>query len=185
MSTPEEIGVAGCDGFHLTRIRGGDKNAYLTHFTDQEIARNTFAIPFPYTEADADWWLAHCAEQARDPETRFAIREPSGYLIGAIGIVGELPASACEAEFGYWLARSHRGRGLMPRVIDAFADHAFRRLGLRRLYATPFSFNHASHRALEKAGFRRERLMREQYRKDGVYLDAIFYMRLAPAAAHT
>jgi hypothetical protein len=42
-----------------------DKAAYLEHFADPEIAHNLLAIPFPYTEADADWWLdrgkADCA----------------------------------------------------------------------------------------------------------------------------
>ena len=45
------------DGFYLSRIVGADKAAYMEHFTDPEVARNTLAIPFPYTEADADCWL--------------------------------------------------------------------------------------------------------------------------------
>jgi hypothetical protein len=45
------------DGFYLSRIVRADKAAYMEHFTDPEVARNTLAIPFPYTEADADCWL--------------------------------------------------------------------------------------------------------------------------------
>jgi hypothetical protein len=58
----------------------------MEHFTDPEIARNTLAIPFPYTESDAESWLKQCEENACDPEKIFAIREPAGYLVGAIGI---------------------------------------------------------------------------------------------------
>jgi len=29
----------------------------MEHFTYPEVARNKLAIPFPYTEADADCWL--------------------------------------------------------------------------------------------------------------------------------
>jgi len=50
------------------------------------------------------------------PMTNFALRAPSGYLIGAIGVVGALSPDAHSAEFGYWLAQSYRGHGLMPRV---------------------------------------------------------------------
>jgi RimJ/RimL family protein N-acetyltransferase len=125
----------------------------LEHFADPEIANNLLAIPFPYTEADADWWLDRCEQSIGSPITNFALRTPSGYLIGAIGLVGVLSADAHSAEFGYWLAQSYRGRGLMPRVIRTFSDYAFQELRIHRLFATPFSSNLASHRALEKAVF--------------------------------
>jgi [ribosomal protein S5]-alanine N-acetyltransferase len=156
-----------------------DKAAYLEHFADPEIAHNLLAIPFPYTEADADWWLDRCEQSIGSPITNFALRTPSGYLIGAIGLVGVLSADAHSAEFGYWLAQSYRGRGLMPRVIRTFSDYAFQELRIHRLFATPFSSNLASHRALEKAGFQREGLLRHHHLKQGIYLDAIIYGRIS------
>ena len=110
-----------------------DKAAYLEHFADPEIAQNLLAIPFPYTEADADWWLDRCEQSVGSPMTNFALRAPSGYLIGAIGVVGALSPDAHSAEFGYWLAQSYRGHGLMPRVIRTFSDHAFQELRIHRL----------------------------------------------------
>jgi RimJ/RimL family protein N-acetyltransferase len=166
------------DGFYLSAIVRADKTAYLEHFADSEIAQNLLAIPFPYTEADADWWLDRCELSAGSPMTNFALRAPSGYLIGAIGIVGELSTDAHSVEFGYWLAQSYRGRGLMPRVIRTFSNYAFHQLGIHRLFATPFSSNLASHRALEKAGFQREALLRHHHLKKGTYLDAVMYGRI-------
>jgi ribosomal-protein-alanine N-acetyltransferase len=129
------------DEFYLSPIVRTDKAAYLEHFADPEIAHNLLAIPFPYTEADADWWLDRCEQSIGSPMTNFALRTPSGYLIGAIGGVGALSADAHSAEFGYWLAQSYRGRGLMPRVIRTFSDYAFQELRIHRLFATPFSSN--------------------------------------------
>jgi RimJ/RimL family protein N-acetyltransferase len=166
------------DGFYLSPIVRADKAAYLEHFADPEIARNLLAIPFPYTEADADWWLDRC-EQAADPVTNFALRTPSGCLIGAIGLVGELSPNAHSAEFGYWLAQSYRGHGHMPRVICTFCDYAFQQLRLHRLFARPFSSNLASRRVLEKAGFQREGLLRHHHLKHGSYLDAVVYGRIS------
>ena len=171
-------------GYSLSRIRRADKPTYVEHLADPEIARNTLAIPFPYTEAHAEWWVARCEEKACDPEVRFAIREPSGCLVGAIGAVGDLPPGTQLAEFGYWLAKPYRGHGIMPLAIEVFAHHAFTRLGLHRLYATPFNSNPASHRALEKAGFQREGMLRHRYCKDGLYLDAVLYARLSPGVAN-
>jgi ribosomal-protein-alanine N-acetyltransferase len=167
------------DGFYLSPIVRADKAAYLKHFADPEIVKNLLAIPFPYTEADAEWWLDRCEQSADFPMTNLALRAPSDYLIGAIGIVGELSADAHSAEFGYWLAQSYRGHGLMPRAIRTFCDYAFQQLRIHRLFATPFSSNLASHRALEKAGFQREGLLRHHHVKQGTYLDAIIYGRIS------
>ena len=175
----KDIRLEVADGFYLSPIVRADKAAYLEHFADPEIAQNLLAIPFPYTEADADWWLDRCEQSVGSPMTNFALRAPSGYLIGAIGVVGALSPDAHSAEFGYWLAQSYRGQGLMPRVIRTFSDYAFQQLRIHRLFATPFSSNLASHRALEKAGFQREGLLRHHHLKQGIYLDAIIYGRIS------
>lgn len=169
------------DGFFLSRITRGDKEAYLAHFADPEIAANLLFVPFPYTEADADWWLENCERNAREPEVRFGIRDAAGFLIGAIAIGGELPEGADRAEFGYWLAKGWRGRGIMPRAIRVFAGYAHRELGLRCLFATPFTSNPSSHRALEKAGFLRRGDLPAHHRKDGKDIDAVLYESYRPA----
>ena len=125
MNESKSIRLEVTDEFYLSPIVRTDKAAYLEHFADPEIAHNLLAIPFPYTEADADWWLDRCEQSIGSPMTNFALRTPSGDLIGAIGAVGALSAGAHSAEFGYWLAQSYRGRGLMPRVIRTFSDYAF------------------------------------------------------------
>ena len=71
----------------------------------------------------------------------------------------------------------------MPRAISSFSEHAFQRLGVHRLYATPFSFNNASHRSLEKAGFEREGVLRHHHCKHGTYIDAIIYGRISDSTA--
>ena len=181
MNEHQNIRLEVADGFHLSLISRVDKAAYMEHFTDPEIAQNLLTLPFPYTEADADWWLDHCEQTANSQMATFGIREPSGYLIGGIGIVGAWSAGDYKAEFGYWLAKSCRGRGLMPRVIGTFTAYAFGQLRVHRLYATPFSSNVASHRALEKAGFQREGLLRHHHLKQGSHLDAIIYGRISEA----
>lgn len=166
-------------GFYLDRVGRQDKAAYLEHMNDPEIARNLLLPPFPYTESDADWWIARCEEVRRNPEIHFAIRDPRGTLVGSIGATVEWTSNAHRAEIGYWLARAYRGQGVMPAVLRVFSAYAITTLGFHRLIAHPFAFNAASQRALEKAGFQREGRLREHYRKSGVFLDAFVYGLLA------
>lgn len=167
--------IAVTDDVHLSPVTASDKSAYMRHFADPEIARHLLRVPFPYTEADADWWIAHRAEHARDPETHLAVRRADGTLIGGIGFAGEDAVPTAPAEIGYWLASECRGRGLMPRVIRAFAKHAFEGFNLGELSAFPFHWNQASCRALEKAGFTRVGLLPARFRKGDETIDAWDY----------
>lgn len=167
------------DSIYLSPVVRSDKAAYMRHFTDPLIARNLMRVPFPYTDADAEWWLDHRAANARDPETHFAIRRGDGFLVGGIGLVSELVAGAHAAECGYWLAKEHRGQGLMAQILPVFARHAFDRLGLHRLQASIFPFNDASGRALEKAGFTREGTMRHLHRKGDEFIDGVVFSLLS------
>jgi [ribosomal protein S5]-alanine N-acetyltransferase len=144
---------------------------------DPEISRNTLAVPFPYTETHADEWINSREREACSPEKIFAIRRPDGYLIGAIGVARMNTNMPDSMEFGYWLAKPYRRRGIMTRAISAFAVHAFEQLALKHVYAIPFVDNIASQRALEKAGFRRMQMLPRHFLKDGVYLDGIRFER--------
>lgn len=169
-------------GFHLTPIRPTDKAAYLKHFADPVIGRMLLAVPVPYTDADADQWIARRLKSAREREIQFAIREVDGFLVGGIGLVEERSTSIYCGEVGYWLAQEYRGRGLMPRAIRVFADYAFRELQLHKLTATTYPFNPSSSRALEKAGFTLEGRLREHIRSrtGAEYYDALVYGLVSP-----
>lgn len=165
------------DGFHLAPVEASDKASYLKHFADPEIGRMMLSVPVPYTDEDADQWIAHRLRNARKREIQFGIRPVDGSLIGGIGLVEERSTTVYRGEVGYWLAREYRGRGLMPRAIRIFADYAFRELQLHKLTATTYPFNPSSSRALEKAGFTFEGRLREHVRsRNGAeYYDALVY----------
>jgi RimJ/RimL family protein N-acetyltransferase len=165
------------EGFHFAPIKATDKAAYLEHFADPEIGRMMLSVPIPYTEADADQWIAHRLNNSREHEIQFGIRTADDFLIGGIGLVEERSTAVFRGEIGYWLARDYRGRGLMPRAIRVFADYAFRELQLHKLNATTYPFNPSSSRALEKAGFVLEGRLREHVRSrtSDEYFDALVY----------
>lgn len=165
------------DSGHLVSdVSPADKAAYLEHLREKEIYDNTCAIPYPYTEADADAWIRCVGEEAArlGRSLNWAIRRPDGHLIGGIGF---RDVEGGQAELGYWLAKPYWGRGIMTEAVAAVADFGFNELGLKRITARVFHFNAASARVLQKAGFRLEERLRDFYRKDGRVFDGLLYAR--------
>src|ERR1700693_1190952 len=75
------------DQVHLSEFRSSDKPALIQHLNDRDIYDRTLRIPFPYTEADAEAFLARVAkatEQHCQP-AHFAIRNAEDHLIGTCG----------------------------------------------------------------------------------------------------
>lgn len=153
------------DGFVLRRWRDDDLQALLRHADDPQVSRavsNRF--PSPYTREDGLRFLAGEVVDFADPV--FAI-EVDGAAAGGIGAHPGRGERAHGAEFGYWLGRAFWGRGLMTRVVAAFAPWAMRELALHRLYATVLDSNPASARVLLKNGFVEEGVRRCAVLKHG------------------
>jgi RimJ/RimL family protein N-acetyltransferase len=95
------------DQVHLSGFRSSDKPALVQHLHDRDIYDRTLRIPFPYTDATADEWLALVAritEQQGRP-VQFAIRSAGDALIGGCGFSGFQAGKSLLAEVGYWLAK--------------------------------------------------------------------------------
>ncbi|MEP6649679.1 MAG: GNAT family N-acetyltransferase [Lapillicoccus sp.] len=93
-------------------------------------------------------------------------------------------ANRFQAEIGYWLYPTARGRGVLSEVMPAMVDHAFAPvaaggMGLARLYAETDLDNGPSQAVLLRAGFRRWGQDRYAYRNaagdvtDGAYLELL------------
>jgi ribosomal-protein-alanine N-acetyltransferase len=86
-------------------------------------------------------------------------------------------------EVGYWLLRAARGRGLATRAVRLVCAYAFDRLGLERLELLTLPGNAASERVAERAGFRREGLLREYRRSSSGRVDVTAFSLLATGLA--
>src|SRR5580698_7369571 len=95
------------DQIHLSEVRSSDKASIMQHLNDREIYDRTLRIPFPYTEKDADDFLARVAkiDEQQGRPVHFAIRNADGALIGACGFDDFQLGKSHKAEVGYWLAK--------------------------------------------------------------------------------
>ena len=108
-------------------------------------------------------------------------RAGRGQRDGGIGVRTFAGERRIGAEFGYWLGSRHWGRGIMTRVVAAFAPWVMDALELQRLQATVLDFNHASARVLEKNGFVEEGVLRRAVCKRGGVHDLRMFARLRAA----
>ncbi len=136
-----------------------DAQALAAAIADHGILRNLATAPSPFTLSDAEAFLV----QPRDPVLpSFVIiertpREPR--LVGACGL-GRRPSGA--VELGYWIARSHWGRGLATEACAALIGIA-RALRLPALEGSYFIDNPASGRVLDKLGFEATGIVAPRY----------------------
>ena len=80
---------------------------------------------------------------------------------------------------GYWIGERYAGRGLMVDAVRLLVRHAFDTLRLHRIEAACIPDNTRSVRVLEKAGFRREGLLRSYLRINGEWHDHYIYALIA------
>jgi ribosomal-protein-alanine N-acetyltransferase len=170
-------------GFSIDTIKASDRDAYVEHLKEKEIYDFTLAIPYPYTQTHAEWYIDHIEQQTKVRNgipVNFCIRNPQGQLIGGCGYHDLEPGKSHKAEIGYWLSKSYWGKGIMTEVVKYLVNHGFEQFDLARITATVFAHNQRSARVLEKTEFQKEGVLRKHYQKDGKVFDGILYARIHP-----
>lgn len=94
-----------------------------------------------------------------------------GVLVGQLQIFGITWGSLRSGSAGYWIARSHAGRGIMPIALAMLCDHGFGSMGLHRVEVNIRPENHASLRVVAKLGFRDEGVRARYQHIDGEWRD--------------
>ena len=146
-----------------------DVPALVEALQDPEIPRWT-RVPDAYTEEDARAWLALPGE---DPF--LVVDRETGELLGGVGLRG---GEDSVGEIGYWVKREARGRGVAPRAVRLVSEWGLRERGLARISLFTEPENTASQRAAEKAGYRREGVLRSWMELKGRRRDYVMFSLL-------
>lgn len=125
---------------------------------DDDLAGWLDRMPRPYRLEHA---LAYIRGEVLPEETIFAVTDAATERI--LGSIGLTPNPADVVEIGYWIRADARGRGYMTRALVLAAQWAFDDLGAARVQLRADVQNVASCRVAEKAGFRRDGVLRSAY----------------------
>ncbi len=134
----------------LRPIEKADAARFAVLCNDEDIARNTARIPYPYTRQDADVFVDQLIRaRINGDEHAFAVCRNAEIIACA----GALQTDTSTWEIGYWVGADYRRQGVASEAADAITQFAIRALGAETVTAGYFADNPASGRVLEKVGF--------------------------------
>ena len=137
-------------------------------------------LPFPYTKADAEWYINEMRNA--DPAQTFAFAiTADGKVIGSIGIFRQDNIHFRTAELGYYIAEPYWGNGFCTEAVRQACSYVFAHSDIVRIFAEPFAYNIASCRVLEKSGFQLEGTLHSNAVKNGKVLDMKLYALIKEA----
>jgi len=110
-------------------------------------------VPSPYPTDGAKVWITGVlARYAAGTEYSFAVVMATG-VVGVCSLLG-VGGDPRSASLGYWIGRPFWGNGYATEAVSQILRVAFERLDLDRVEASCLALNPASHRVIEKSGFR-------------------------------
>jgi RimJ/RimL family protein N-acetyltransferase len=131
-------------------------------------------LPYPYTVKDAEEYIAAMINSDPDKTFAFAI-VLDNKVIGSIGVFRCENIHNRTAELGYYIGEPYWGKGIMTSAVQQACEYVFAHSDILRIFAEPFSYNIASCRVLEKAGFQFEGLLRKNAFKNEEIVDMKMY----------
>ncbi|KAK3417502.1 hypothetical protein EUGRSUZ_H03446 [Eucalyptus grandis] len=161
----------------LRPLQLSDVDDFMVWATDPDVAR--FCRWEPYTSRDDA--LAYIAGTVLPHPYHRAICL-DGRPVGVVAVErNEVARDACRGELGYVLGSGYWGRGIMTEAVRLAVAEVFggARPELERVEAVVDVENKASQKVLEKAGFRREGVMKKYFVLKGKTRDAVMFSRLA------
>ena len=133
-------------------------------------------LPYPYTEADADWWLGMVAEnEGKEGAWRAIVMD--GQIVGSISVERMANENRSVGSIGYMVLTPFWSQGIGTEAVRQICGIAFRELALERIIGEVFPENLASARVLEKNGFRLEETKVGAVVKGGKVRDVRVYVK--------
>jgi len=133
-------------------------------------------FPYPYSEEDGKRFIEMVLIKPK-PTVDFAIVVDEK-AVGGIGIVLKNDVERIGAEIGYWLGEIYWNKGIMTKAIKEMVEYVFLHFPLKKIFSPVFDFNIASQKALQKAGFEREAILKQASIKNNKIIDLHYYSLL-------
>ena len=127
-------------------------------------------VPQTKTKEDIETFISKCLKEY-EQKTGFQMGLWDGdKLIGTIGL-NNLDLGSKKASIGYWLSKTHQGKGTMTLATKTLIEYGFDTLDLNRIELKIASKNSKSKSIAERLGFKKEGTLRQDEYLNGKYHD--------------
>ena len=159
----------------LHKWTSADREALMALCNDVDRTFLSDRLPYPYTEADADWWLGMVAEnEGKEGVWRAIVVD--GLIVGSISVERLANVQRNAGSIGYMVLTPFWSQGIGTEAVRQICGIAFQELALERIIGEVFPENLASARVLEKNGFRLEETKVGAVVKGGKAMDVRVYV---------
>lgn len=134
----------------LRSPRPADITGMVVWLGDFNVSRNTSRVPHPYTEEDAEMFIAGIGQREGRHYTFSILRKSDGMFLGGAGLHDDTDGF----ELGYWLGVPFWGQGFATEAAGRLMNFAFEDLDQQAIHAGWFYDNPASGHVLAKLGAR-------------------------------
>ncbi len=158
----------------LRKAKKGDMESLWENFNDGLVTKSF--VTFPTEKKFKSDFKQGILKKEKDGE-RLVI-EVNRKAVGKINISLFDPYNKTQAKIGYWIGKDYRGKGIVTKAIKLAVPYWMKKYKLKRVEARARTYNKASARVLEKAGFKLEGILRKNIYKDGKWYDDFLYARV-------
>jgi RimJ/RimL family protein N-acetyltransferase len=164
------------DAIELRLLSAEDAPAFLDALRDPAVAHYAYSDRLAPDETTVEQYIARVPDGVSDNDavTLAVVNARTGAFLGST-ILFNVDPDACIAELGFWVSPGSRGGGLAARAIRLTGRWAFDELGLERMQGLTDVENEAAQRAMERAGFAREGILRGVERRPEGRVDLVSY----------
>ncbi len=164
----------------IRKLQPADAPSIYQGIRHKAVARWMPTVPHPYPKNAAAAFIRRSHREWKAGKAYhfgIALRE-TDEVIGGIGL-NNVERKNNDAELGYWIGKDYWGKGLTAEATKLVLQFGFHQLKLHRIWAKLFEENKKSARVLEKAGLRREGILRHAQFRYRQWHNILLYSILA------
>ncbi len=165
--------------FILRHFRMSDAKGYFECQQDEMTKKGFMTTPASLAEAEKSVREKLVEYKKRKPHVESFVIDVNGEFAGFIDIC-DLYEKYFEhrAKLSYCIHPKFRNKGLATKAVKVVTPYAFKKYKLKRIWAWCRTFNKASARVLEKAGYKLEGILRKNKFRNGKYLDDMIWAKI-------
>lgn len=142
---------------------------------DYDVHYNSFFLmKYPFEEKEA----IEVIEEKKKNMERFVIELKKEKKVIGIFDIYNINLKDGKIKIGYWIGKKYRRQGYAEEVLKNMIKFIFENFSVNKIIATTLINNEPSMKLLEKVGFRKDKILKNDRFLEGKYVDSVQFVFL-------